>query len=198
MDKTLLVIAGRDCLPAKMVLGAGEVLRLTLVVPPGVSCDLPFQVDLDGPGAELDLAGLWMSMGCERVRVAPTVRHNAGGATSHQLFKGLAGGTAHTSFEGLIQVQRDAQKTEATQQNHNLLLSKTCEAQTRPQLEIYADDVVCSHGATTGFLNADEQFYMRSRGIPEAEARRLQILSFLSPILSRLPQELSEELSGAL
>ena len=80
-------------------------------------------------------------------------------------------------------VAQDAQKTEAFQENHSLLLSEGAVTETRPQLEIYADDVKCSHGATTGFLNPDELFYMRSRGIPEKEARTLQMLSFLAPVI---------------
>ena len=89
-------------------------------------------------------------------------------------------------FDGLIHVAPDAQKTEAYQENHSILLSGEAQVQTSPQLEIYADDVVCSHGATIGSLSEDELFYMRSRGIPEAEARQMQIQSFLSPVLSRL------------
>ena len=81
----------------------------------------------------------------------------------------------------------DAQVTEAYQENHNLLLSDTAKVDTMPQLEIYADDVKCSHGATIGKLNEDEQFYMRSRGIPESEAKVLQMVSFISPVLDILP-----------
>ena len=77
----------------------------------------------------------------------------------------------------------------ATQENHSILLDSVSSSETHPQLEIYADDVECSHGATVGALNADELFYLRSRGIPEEEARRMQILSFLSPVLNRLPED---------
>ena len=82
----------------------------------------------------------------------------------------------------------DAQVTEAYQENHNLLLSDTAKADTQPQLEIYADDVKCSHGATIGKLNEEEQFYMRSRGIPESEAKVLQMVSFISSVLEILPE----------
>ena len=77
--------------------------------------------------------------------------------------------------------------TDAAQESRTLLLSDAATAEARPQLEIYADDVKCSHGATTGYLNPEELFYMRSRGIPEAEARAMQIEAFLAPILNRLP-----------
>lgn len=121
------------------------------------------------------------------------MKHNSGGCTSRQLFKGIAGGTSEADFDGLIYVREGAQKTKACQENHTILLTDTARVETRPQLEIYADDVECSHGATTGFLNEDELFYMRSRGIPEAEARRMQMISFLSPVASRLPDELKND-----
>ena len=92
----------------------------------------------------------------------------------------------------------DAQKTEAYQENHNILLDDTARVETRPQLEIYADDVECSHGATTGYLNPDEQFYMRSRGIPEDEARRLQVISFLSSVLEDVPEEVRDGILAAI
>ena len=197
-DKRRICVVGRDALPGHIVLQGGEELELTLVVLPGVDCDLQLDVDLLGAEARLDLAGLWLSPDAEQVRVKVRVRHEAGGAVSRQLFKGIAGGTARVCFDGLIYVRKDAQRTEAVQQNHNLLLSRNCQVETRPQLEIYADDVVCAHGATTGYLNPDEQFYMRSRGIPEEEARRLQMISFLSPVLSRLPQALQDEILARL
>ena len=115
-----------------------------------------------------------------------------------QLFKGIVGGTARAGFDGLIYVAPDAQKTQAFQENHTLLLSDTARTESRPQLEIYADDVQCSHGATTGYLNPDELFYLRSRGIPEAEARQLQMQAFLAPVVRRLPDALAEEIHASL
>ena len=94
-------------------------------------------------------------------------------------------------FDGIIVVAPDAQQTEAFQENHNIVLTDEAAVQTKPQLEIYADDVKCSHGATVGRLNEDELFYMRSRGVPEAEARALQMLSFLSPVI---PEGREEEI----
>ncbi|MBQ7194997.1 MAG: SufD family Fe-S cluster assembly protein, partial [Bacteroidales bacterium] len=89
------------------------------------------------------------------------------------------------------------QKTKAYQENHSILLSRDAIVETSPQLEIYADDVECSHGATVGYLSELEQFYMRSRGIPLADARRLQILSFLSPVSGGLV-ELDEKICHAV
>ena len=122
---------------------------------------------------------------------------------STQLFNGVAGGSSRISFFGKIVVAPDAQKTEAYQTNRNLVVSSSAHAETKPQLEIYADDVKCSHGATVGQLNEDEQFYMRSRGIPENEARILQIISFLAPVLAAIPdarerESLSAEVEAAV
>ena len=183
MDSVYVI--GRDAVPSLLRRGAGEPLRMTLIVPEGESCKLALEVDLDGPGASLDLAGCSMSSGAEQVEIRVTVRHNVPGCRSEQLFKSVAGGNARVSFDGLVYVAPDAVRTVAHQQNHSLLLSEGAVAESRPQLEIYADDVECSHGATTGYLNPEELFYMRSRGIPEEEARRMQVEAFLAPIINR-------------
>ena len=198
MDNNEVYVIGRDGAPQYLRLKAGEARTLTLVIPPGASGRHVLEVDLVGPGASLDLAGLYLCPGDERLDLRLLVRHTSGGCVSRQLFKGLVGGTARASFDGLVYVAQDAQKTQAYQENHTILLSDTARVESRPQLEIYADDVQCSHGATTGYLNPDELFYLRSRGIPEAEARRLQMVAFLSPVLRRLPEPLTEEIYGCL
>ncbi|MBR5724915.1 MAG: SufD family Fe-S cluster assembly protein [Bacteroidales bacterium] len=197
MDNRVYII-GRDSVPQYLRLDAGEELAMTLVVPPGTDVQLALEIDLTGPGASLDLAGLYLCREAERVDLRVLVRHSSGGGTSRQLFKGIVGGTARAAFDGLIYVAQDAQKTQAYQENHTILLSDAARVESRPQLEIYADDVQCSHGATTGYLNPDELFYLRSRGIPEAEARRLQMVAFLAPVLRRLPEPLSEEIYAGL
>lgn len=185
MDKKVYII-GKDQVPSKVTLGAGESLMVTFVVPEGVSADVVFDVDLVGEGAELDAAGVYRCENGEKVNFKLNVRHLVGGCKSRQLFKGIVGSGARFGFNGLIYVAQDAQQTEAYQENHSILLAKDAWVETCPQLEIYADDVACSHGATIGYLDENEQFYMRSRGIPEEVARQLQIESFLSPILGRL------------
>ena len=197
MDSDIFVI-GADTVPQHVSLGAGQTLRWTIVVPPGTDCDLETVIDLDGPGAEADIAGVYLCKGSEHVRIAIRMAHNSGGCNSRQLFKGIVGGSAHASFEGLIYVAPDAQKTSAAQETHTLLLSSDAVAQAQPQLEIYADDVECSHGATTGFLDPSQLFYMRSRGIPEEEARVLQMKAFIAPVVQRLPEEMQEDLYGSL
>lgn len=184
---------GRDVVPETIVLGRDEELSVLLIALPGVSADVSLKVDLNGEGARFALNGVGISTADEKIRVHVELRHNVPECSSSQLFKNLVGGMALVDFYGRIIVAQDAQKTEAYQANHNLLLSETARVNTKPQLEIYADDVKCSHGATIGKLNEDEQFYMRSRGISLAEARFLQMISFVSPVFELVPEETERE-----
>ena len=174
---------------------AGEVLNLQFVVLPGESRDIDVSVDLLGPGAEAHLKGLYLCKADEKVNFRIVMHHCAPGCKSTQLFNGIAGGEAQVSFHGTIVVAPEAQQTEAYQENHNIVLTPEAKVTTQPQLEIYADDVKCSHVATVGQLNEDELFYMRSRGIPESEAKTLQMLSFLSPVV---PEGREEEIEQAV
>lgn len=184
-----IYILGETVLPPVVRLEAGEKRSAAFVVPRGVSGSFEVVYELAGEGAELDLTGVYACCGEQKVDFRITVRHLCAGCVSHQLFKGLAEDEARVKFEGLVYVAAGAEKTEALQENHSLLLSENAFVQSSPQLEIYADDVVCSHGATVGSLDENEQFYMRSRGISLEEARRLQILAFLSPVLEGLPEK---------
>ena len=184
-----IYILGETVLPPVVRLEAGEKRSAAFVVPRGVSGSFEVVYELAGEGAELDLTGVYACCGEQKVDFRITVRHLCAGCVSHQLFKGLAEDEARVKCEGLVYVASGAEKTEALQENHSLLLSENAFVQSSPQLEIYADDVVCSHGATVGSLDENEQFYMRSRGISLEEARRLQILSFLSPVLEGLPEK---------
>lgn len=191
-------LAGVDSIPSGFVVGEGESLDVVIVVLPGVSADIPVSVDLTGPGASAKLSGIYLSSGTDEVSFDITVRHLVGDCVSRQLFNGVAAGSAKCSFFGKIIVAQDAQRTEAYQENHNIVLSDEASANTKPQLEIYADDVKCSHGATVGKLNEDEQFYMRSRGIPEEEAKALQMISFVAPVLSGLDEGLTDKVEKAI
>ncbi len=182
-------IIGRDAVPSRLQVAAGESLDMTFIALPGTSCRLGLDVDIVGEGASVNISGLYVCGSDERVDISVRLSHAAGGSRSRQLFKGVVGGTARADFSGLITVDPDAQKTEAYQAVHNLLLSAQAKAEARPQLEIYADDVKCSHGATAGRLDEEEQFYMRSRGISLHEAMLLQLLSFISPVLETIADE---------
>ena len=174
---------------------AGEKLALTFVILPGESRDVDLSIDLVGEGAEADIKGLYLCSADERVNFRILMHHRAPGCVSHQLINGIAGGASKVTFDGRIVVASDAQQTEAYQENHNILLSEAAHVETTPQLEIYADDVKCSHGATTGRLDEDALFYMRTRGVPVQEARVLQMLSFLFPVI---PAGREEEVERAI
>ena len=196
MDRVYIV--GIDEVPKRLNLAEREHLRLTFIVMPGVSAEVPFEINIGKAGVNLEIYGLYLSPHSEQVKFDFTVRHLVGGSHSSQVFRGIVGGSARAEFDGLVYVAKDAQKTEAFQENHSILLSDGAVAESRPQLEIYADDVKCSHGATTGYLNHDELFYLRSRGIPEAEARKMQMISFISPVISHLPEEMKEQILSRL
>lgn len=196
MDRIYRV--GIDEVPKRLTLEENEHLRLTFIVMPGVSADIPFEIKIGKSGVNLEIFGLYLCPLSEQVKFDITVRHMVGGAFSRQTFRGIVGGTARAEFDGLVYVAPDAQKTEAYQENRSILLSEGAVAETHPQLEIYADDVKCSHGATTGYLNPDELFYLRSRGIPEKEARKMQMISFVSPVISHLPEEMQEQILSRL
>ena len=198
MKKVFVIGRGEEPL-RKYEVGKGESLSLVLVVLPGVNCDVPLDIEICGEGASVDVFGLYICSSDEKVSLKLNLNHKVGGSVSNQLFKGIVGGTARTDFFGKIIVAQDAQKTEAYQTNHNLLLSDDAKVNTKPQLEIYADDVKCSHGAAVGSLNEVEQFYMCSRGITKKEARALQMQSFISPVTSQIDDEtLIEEINNAL
>ena len=170
---------------------------MVLLVMPGVSCDIRLDLRLSGEGAEANVYGAYVCGGEEKVKISVDMHHDVPHCNSRQLFKGIAGGASKVDFYGKIIVAKDAQRTEAYQENHNLLLSDGAKVDTKPQLEIYADDVKCSHGATIGRLNEEEQFYMRSRGITLEDAKVLQMISFIAPVLENIPDaEQREKIAG--
>lgn len=140
-------------------------------------------VSLDEVGADCSLRGLYMTSDDQRCDNYIRVRHASENCTSNQHYKGVMGGKSVAAFTGSIFVDRDAQKTAAYQQNHNILLSDKARVYTRPQLEIYADDVKCNHGATVGKLDPEAVYYMRQRGISLDAARRLQVVGFAEDVV---------------
>lgn len=184
--------------PEGFILEEDSALDIAVLVLPGCSARIPLTVELEGKGARAGLSGLFLSGGEDKVSFDIQVRHLAEGCSSNQLFNGIASGKASCSFSGKIVVAPGAQKTEAFQQNRNILLSTDARIDTKPQLEIYADDVKCSHGATVGQLDEEALFYLRSRGIPEALAKSLQLLSFIAPVVSALPETLRDPLGEVI
>jgi Fe-S cluster assembly protein SufD len=156
-------------------------------------------VVLDGEGAEGTLNGLYEVAGAQLVDHHTTIDHAKPHGTSRELYKGILDGRARGVFDGRIVVRADAQKTNAMQTNKNLLLSKEALVNTKPQLEINANDVKCKHGATIGQLDQDVLFYLRSRGIGLAEARRLLVHAFASEIVDEVKLDaVRAQLGGCL
>jgi Fe-S cluster assembly protein SufD len=170
------VTQGRDSRYTSITFGAGARLSRT---------DL--RVTLDAPGAECDLFGLYAPRGSQHVDYHTTIDHAAPGCTSRELYHGILDDAARGVFIGRIIVRPDAQHTNARQTNRNLLLSDSALVDTQPQLEIFANDVRCAHGATVGHMSADALFYLRTRGLAEHAARALLIGAFASAILDRAP-----------
>jgi len=142
---------------------------------------------LSGEGAELELDGLYLGRGTQHQDHHTTVDHASPRTTSRTLFKGVLDGRAHGVFHGRVHVRPNAQKIDASQTNRALLLSDGAVVDSKPQLEIYADDVKCSHGASVGQLDLDQLFYLRARGLDPVEARALLTYAFASELLERLP-----------
>ncbi len=145
------------------------------------------KVVLGGEQAGAVLDGLYLTDGRQQADTHLTVRHRAGRCESHQLYKGILGGQSRAVFNGRIIVDQDAQQTDANQSNRNLLMSDDAVVNSNPQLEIFADDVRCTHGSTVGRLDEDAVFYLRTRGIGRAAARRLLTTAFAGEVLDRMP-----------
>jgi Fe-S cluster assembly protein SufD len=144
---------------------------------------------LDGEGIDCTLNGLYFADGRQVVDNHMRVEHAKPHCASHELYKGVLDGKSRAVFNGLIHVHKGAQKTDAKQSNRNLLLSRDAIANSNPQLEIYADDVKCTHGSTVGQLDEDAVFYLRSRGIGAEAARSLLTYAFASDIVARIKVE---------
>ncbi|HWC20575.1 MAG TPA: Fe-S cluster assembly protein SufD [Terriglobales bacterium] len=144
---------------------------------------------LAGEGAECLINGLFVGEGRQHLDNYMLVEHASPHCSSRQFYNGILDDRAHGVFHGRIIVHKDAQKTDAKQTNRNLLLSDDAQIDTKPQLEIYADDVKCTHGATIGQIEESALFYLRSRGIDETSARKLLLLAFASECLERMKED---------
>ncbi len=147
------------------------------------------QVNLDGPEAHCDMLGIYSLAGRQHVDNHTTVTHAAENCSSREIYKGVLDQRSRAVFHGRVRVDEGAQKTDAAQSNNTLLLSRNAEVDTKPQLEIYADDVKCSHGVTVGQIDEKSLFYLRTRGIGEQEARALLTYAFVNDVLSEVKIE---------
>jgi len=168
---------------------ADSVYRSTVVTLRGALLRFDVRCLLQGKGAECQLDGAYLIDGEDHVDHHTLVKHQAAHCRSAQTYRGIVSGKGTAVFDGIVVVHRDAQKTEAHQENRNLLLSETATVHTKPHLEIDADDVVCSHGVTVGSLDEDQLFYLRARGIPEDLAHAMLTYAFLESIVDRVSHE---------
>lgn len=161
------------------------------------------EVELAGPGAECDLYGLYIATGDRHVDNQTVIDHVVPHCTSRELYKGILDGRGRGVFNGKVIVRPDAQKTNAVQSNQNLLLSEGAEIDTRPNLEIHADDVKCAHGSTVGRLDDDALFFLRARGIGERKARQMLCRAFAAEVIDAIPstalrEEIQRHVAAAL
>ncbi len=144
---------------------------------------------LTGEGGAVHLNGAQLLRDVQHADFTSVVRHDAPGCSSRQIVKNVLEGRSRGVFQGRIEVARAAQKTDGYQMSQALLLSPDAEVDTKPELEIFADDVKCSHGATVGELDAEQMFYLRSRGVPESEARAILVRAFLAEAVEAVRNE---------
>ena len=178
---------------------AGSVCDITSIVVADAEVD--YTVDMNGRGASNVLRSAFIVGGEEHSKLNVRVNHNSPDCTSDSLVKGVAGGKATGEFCGMVYVAQDAQRTDAKQTSRNIEIGADAKIITKPQLEIYADDVKCSHGATVGQMDSEAIFYMRQRGLSEKQARQVQIEGFVREVVlssDQLGEVLAEELTHKL
>lgn len=188
------------CLSAAHVsLSAGATFRQLVVAEGSKLTRIETHVAVEGEGAHVELNGVYMVGPGRHADLTSVIEHKVGSGTTRQLIKGVAAKGGRGVFQGKIMVDRGAQKTDARQYHHGLLLEAGAEIYAKPELMIHADDVQCAHGNTAGGLDERALFYMRSRGLLEAEARALLIEAFLvEAIPVDLDSALRDKLTGRI
>lgn len=150
---------------------------------------IDYQVNHQGEGAHLELHGVYLPRNRQMVDYHTTVEHRVPHCTTNEIFRGIIGDSAKAVFNGRIHIHPHAQKTLAELSNRNLLTSPTAEINTKPELEIYADDVRCAHGATIAQLNETSLFYLQSRGVSRAEAISMLSFGFINELIDQIPEQ---------
>jgi Fe-S cluster assembly protein SufD len=154
------------------------------------------QVNLEGEGAEVEVRGAYFPTGGQKISVDTVQNHLAPHTRSNLLFRGAANGNGEAIWRGMIYVDPVAQKTDGYQSNRNLVLGEQSEIKSLPGLEICANDVSCSHGATVGRIDETELFYLQVRGIPLVEAERLIVEGFFAEVIEQIPDEMTRNRLG--
>jgi Fe-S cluster assembly protein SufD len=155
------------------------------------------EVNINGVGAHATVNGLYTARGEQHQDNFIHIHHRAAHTTSEQIFKGIMDDNSRGAFTGKVVIHRDAQQVDATQLNKNLLLSNKAHVDTRPQIEVYADDVKCGHGATVGQINQEEVFYLESRGIQKLKAQKILCHAFGQEVLDSCPEKATSKFLSA-
>jgi Fe-S cluster assembly protein SufD len=179
-----------------ITIGAGATLAFHIILASGAYGRVALDVAMH-EGARLDLGGIIIAGGEQVLEIVTTVRHLGPGATSRQVVRAIAGGSATATYLGKVAVAREGQQTDAAQSFKALLLDRGATANAKPELEIFADDVKCAHGATVGELDKTALFYLQSRGVPPVEAQALLMRAFLSDALESIPDAAARETAEA-
>jgi Fe-S cluster assembly protein SufD len=177
----------------EVTLDAGASLIATFLALGGAGARIDGAVSVNGDGGYAELGGALLTRGDEKKECAVRLRHDALNGQSHQLWRAVAGDRSTVSLAAAVEVARHAQKTDGEQSLRGLLLQRTATVNLKPELEIFADDVKCAHGATVGELDAKALFYMESRGIPKAKAQALLTRAFVGDALDRIGNETVRE-----
>lgn len=181
--------AAIDLVHAHVTIAAGGLYEATALTFGGRFARAETFATLQGQGAHCRIDGAYLLDGHSHGDATTRIIHRAEGGTTRELFKGAVKDKARGVFQGKILVERAAQKTDARQNHHALMLSEGAEVDAKPELEIYADDVACAHGNTVGALDESALFYMRQRGIPLVQARALLVQAFVTEVLDGITHE---------
>ncbi len=178
--------------------GANALFKSVAVARGGALARQQIFVTMAGENSNLDLNGVTMVGGSRHLDTTLVVDHAVAHCNSRERFKAVLAGEARTVFQGKIIVRQDAQKTDGQMKADTLMLTEGCEADLKPELEIFADDVVCAHGATCGALNDDHLFYLKARGIPQAEAEAMLVSAFVEEVMDDVENESIRTVFGAV
>ncbi|HEX8240522.1 MAG TPA: SufD family Fe-S cluster assembly protein [Allosphingosinicella sp.] len=193
LARRILSTSGFVSLTDRAELGEGASLVLTALAAGGADTRLDGEIILAGEGAYGEAGGALLARGRQRHDANLVVRHSAPGGTSRQVWRSVADDRGICSVAARVEVARDAQKTDGEQSLKGIMLSRSATINAKPELEIFADDVKCAHGATVGELDRDALFYMASRGVPEAEAKALLTRAFVADAIDRAGEEAVRE-----
>jgi Fe-S cluster assembly protein SufD len=193
LARRILATSGFVSLTDRAELGEGASLVVTALAAGGADTRLDGEIVLAGEGAYAEAGGALLARGRQRHDANLVVRHAAPGGTSRQVWRSVADDRGICSVAARVEVARDAQKTDGEQSLKGIMLSRTATINAKPELEIFADDVKCAHGATVGELDRDALFYMASRGVPEAEAKALLTRAFVADAIDRAGEEAVRE-----